>query len=85
MDLNPAVLRARFADRGTDRDAALAVSAPLRAERDALVASTADRVAALDVRIAEAEAGLFDIDQERALIARALGGRTGEPNLSITG
>ena len=34
-------------------------------------------MAALDAKIRAAEDGLFDIDQQRALISRALGGKTG--------
>ncbi len=76
--LNPTALRDRFADLGLRREAALAVSAPLREKRDAISADAASRIADLDDQIREAEAGLFELDQERALIARALGGRTGE-------
>jgi hypothetical protein len=75
---NPAALRARFAELGETRTAALAVSTPLREERDGIAVDSAKKIADLDVQICEAELGLFELDQERALIARALGGRTGE-------
>lgn len=52
---------------------------PLRAERDALLASVAGRVAELEKQIKAIEAPLYDLEQERALIARALGGKTGSP------
>ncbi len=77
-NLTPAGLRARFAALGATREAALAISEPLRAQRDAISAEAAARIAALDAQISGAEAGLFEIDQERALIARALAGRTSE-------
>ena len=75
---NPAALRARFAELGTQREAALVVSTPLREERDAIAAASAEHITALDAQIKDAETDLFALDQERALIARALGGRTGE-------
>lgn len=70
-------MRARFAALGEAREAALVVSTPLREERDVITQECQQRIAVLDGGIAEAEADLFDLDQERALIARALGGRTG--------
>jgi len=76
--MNPSALRSRFAELGEQRDAVLAVSAPLREDRDAIAQTAAARMATLDETIMTAESGMFDIDQERAMIARALGGRTGE-------
>jgi hypothetical protein len=78
-DFSPETLRSRFAELTADRDAKLAVSGPLRDQRDTLVRDHALQVAALDAQIADTEAGLFDLDQERAMISRALGGKTGEP------
>ncbi len=78
MELNRTAFRARFAELGEQREATLFLSAPLRARRDAIVAEAQSQVDALDRQIADAEIGLSDIDQERALIARALGGRIGE-------
>jgi hypothetical protein len=79
MDLTPEALRARFAELGDQRSAMLVVSSPLRDQRDTIAHDSQVRIAALDNQIEAAEAGLFDLDQERALIARALGGKTGEP------
>ena len=76
--MNPSALRARFAELGELREAALTVSTPLREDRDAIAQTAAARMATLDEAIMTAESGMFDIDQERAMIARALGGRTGE-------
>ena len=76
--MNPSALRARFAELGEQREAVLAVSTPLREDRDAIAQTAAARIATLDEAIMSVESGLFDVDQERAMIARALGGRTGE-------
>lgn len=78
MEFDPDTLRARFAELGATRDAILAVSAPLREARDACVNEARATETTLNAGIAEVEDGLFAIDQERAMIARALGGRTGE-------
>lgn len=77
MDLNPENLRTRFAELGEQRDAILASSGPVREQRDAIAHDAQEKMAALDARIRAAEDGLFDIDQARALISRALGGKTG--------
>lgn len=79
MDLSPENLRARFAMLGEQREAMLAASSPLREQRDTIARTLQAQIADLDVQIRAAEDGLFDVDQERALIARALGGKTGEP------
>lgn len=76
-EFTPEALRARFAALTEQRDTVAAVSEPLRTRRDAIAAQAAADLAALDVEIRAAETGLFDLDQERAMIARALGGRTG--------
>lgn len=78
MDLKPENLRARFAELGEQRDAMLVASGPLREQRDAIAQTAQAQIVGLDSQIRAAEDGLFDIDQERALIARALGGKTGE-------
>jgi uncharacterized coiled-coil DUF342 family protein len=75
--MNPKALRDRFAELGTERVAIVAESGPLRDERDELIKSCDEKTKVLSTQIANIEAGLFDIDQERALIARALGGQTG--------
>lgn len=79
MDLNPESLRARFAELGEQREAMLAASGPLRDRRDTLAREAQEQIAALDSQIRTAEEGLFQIDQDRGMIARALGGKTGEP------
>jgi len=82
MEMTPAGLRARFRELSAMREERQGASCPLRAERDALIADTQARVAQLDEAIAAAEAGMFEIDQEASLIVRALGGRTGEPDVT---
>ncbi|WP_267396542.1 MULTISPECIES: hypothetical protein [unclassified Sphingomonas] len=77
MDLTPENLRARFAELGEQRDAMLVASGPLREQRDEIAREAQARIAGLDTEIRAAELGMFDLDQERALIARALGGKTG--------
>lgn len=77
-----ATMQARFHELGRQREAILAQSAPQRAALDA----TRAQIAALELQaapllaaISQVEAPLFDLDQERAIIARALGGKTGAP------
>lgn len=79
---NPDVLRERFAELTAQRDAILAQSVPLRETRDAAIAAArAERVTA-DTAILAIEAPLFDIDQERALITRALNGQTSASSIA---
>lgn len=78
MTYSPDVMRARFRELGQKRSQMLAESAPLRARRDKLLNDAKAKARALDAEIAKAEAGLFDLDQERALISRALGHKTGQ-------
>jgi hypothetical protein len=73
----PDELRQRFAELTEQRSQILALSTPKRAARDKVVADAALAAAPLDAEIKRIEAELFDLDQEAALIARALGGRTG--------
>jgi uncharacterized coiled-coil DUF342 family protein len=79
MKYNPEAMRARFAELQAQAEAIRAKSGPLREKRDALVNEAGEKERALNEKIAEAEAGLFEIDNEIALISRALGGKTGEP------
>ena len=75
----PDKMRERFQDLRERRDAILKRSGPLREKRDALVNEAREKEQALNERIRKAEEGLFEIDQEAAMIARALGGQTGAP------
>lgn len=73
------LLRARFSEATTERDAILEQTAPLRAQRDAILAKarkTELTAAPLEEQIRTLEGPLFDLQNELATIARALGGRT---------
>lgn len=80
IDLNEQ-MRARFRELTAQRDAILAVSAPLRETRDAYLqaeeASLAEYRAEQDEAINAAEDGLFDIAQEIGRVSRYLDGKTG--------
>jgi len=73
-------MRKRFWDLAAERERILAMSAGARSQREALQTEIAQREKAmepLNASIREIERPLYDIDQERAMLARALGGRTG--------
>jgi len=74
---DPDALRARFRELTEKSQAIRAVSVPLRERRDAMVADHEAKMAPLQREIREIEAPLFDVEQERAMIARALNGKTG--------
>jgi uncharacterized coiled-coil DUF342 family protein len=78
-------MRERFHDLGKRRAEILETSAPLRERRDKLVQEFDPQVRELNARIKEAEVGLYDVDQERAALSRALKGKTGEPPGSAEG
>lgn len=75
---NPNNMKKRFKELQKEREDILKVSMPLREERDRVQNEAGDRVRGMNSRIKEVEAKLFDIDQESAALARALGGRTAE-------
>lgn len=74
------LIKQQFSDLCAQRDAALAVSEPLRGQRDALVAnalaSVQAQVDAINGQIAAAEVGLPDLMNQIATIATALNGKT---------
>lgn len=78
IDLSkPETLRKRFHEL-TARSAKIRkASLPLRDQHDALLRKQADERGKLVARIRKAEDGLFEIEQERAALSRALGGQTG--------
>jgi hypothetical protein len=79
MNLSTAALRKRFADLTKKHDAIRAKADPLRLKYDTLAQHNRKAEDAAAARVKDAEAGLFEIEQERATIARALGGKTSEP------
>lgn len=75
----PTDLQARFAELETARNRILAASQPIRQQRDALRAqqdALREQMRPLEEQIKSIEAPLYNIDMERATIARALSGRT---------
>lgn len=75
--LDPDALRARFRELTGKSQAIRAVAVPLRDRRDAMVADHEAKLAPIQREIREIEAPLYEIEQERAMIARALNGKTG--------
>lgn len=75
----PTEMRARFAELTAQAAAIRETVDPLREHRDAVVNKAREDEQLLNDEIRTAEAGLFEIEQERAMIVRALGGKTGEP------
>lgn len=76
---SPDVMSKRFHELGKKREAILARTTPLRAQRDKILQEADAKAKALAEQFLkiEADEGLFDLDRERAVLARALGGRTG--------
>lgn len=79
--MNPDEMRARFHALGKQRAEIEAKAAPVRLQYNAL----RDEAEALRLKmrpmideLKSIEKPLYDIDQERSMITRALGGRTGE-------
>ncbi len=79
MSLDPQAARERFHALGYQREAIKKVADPIRAKRDKHVQDARAKEADLNAKIKEAERGLFEIDQERAVLCRFLNGQTGEP------
>jgi hypothetical protein len=77
MIYSPDAMRERFHELGRRADQIRATSP--RVERDARAAElTSLQFREFRVAILEHEVDLYDIDVERAMIARALSGKTGE-------
>jgi uncharacterized coiled-coil DUF342 family protein len=73
------LLRARFTEACAEREAIAAQVAPLRKQRDAVLAkaqAVAIKADPLTAKIKDLERPLFDLHNEIATISRALGGRT---------
>lgn len=69
-------LRARWDELHLEREAILAKVTPLREGRDAYVKATDLAVRAMDQAIKDATGNLFEIENERAHIARQLGAKS---------
>lgn len=79
MDLNPKTLRAEFHKLTKQSDAIKAKAEPLRAKRDLLVNKFREEELELNAKIREVEKGLFEIENARGALVRALNGKTGDP------
>ena len=65
-------MRARFQELDTQVDAIKSVAGPLREERDRIVQEQDRRAAELNAEIKASEEGLYDLEMERAALARAV-------------
>ena len=72
-------MRTEFHALGKKRQLILAKSMPLREKRDKDFQAAQKLFDDRSAEIKKIENGLFEIDMERGTLARALGGRTGEP------
>ncbi len=72
-------MKAEFHALGKRRTLILAKSMPLREKRDKEFQAAQKLFDDRTAEIKKVENGLFEIDMERGTLARALGGRTGEP------
>lgn len=82
MALDPQGMRARFHELGKQRDQVVSAAAAKRAEFEALRAQEHEirqKQAPIIEQLRQIEAPLYEIDTERAALARALNGKTGEP------
>lgn len=77
--MKPEEMRARFHELTRAKEAIEAKARPLRAERERLMREHEAKVKALEAQYKTIEATLPEIDTERAALARALKGKTGEP------
>jgi hypothetical protein len=80
---NPRDLRIRFHELARDIKAIEDATRPLREERDFLVHQNQARIRELEAQYLAAEGPLFDMKNEQAAIARALGGKTGKDPLEV--
>lgn len=82
LNLNPDDLRKRFHELGSERERVIAAAKPKREAYEAILAQSEAIKQQLRKALDELkplEQPIFGIDQERALISRVLGHRTGEP------
>lgn len=76
---DPDKMRERFWQLTKEAEAIRAQANPKRAARDQRVAEHDAAIATLNAEIKALEAPLFKMENERAFLARALGGQTGAP------
>lgn len=73
-------MRARFNELTAEHDRLIAELEPLQEKRDAYVNETAAKVKEMDAEIRKLRDPLFEVDQERGLLVKALSGKTGDPH-----
>lgn len=78
-DFSPKAMRERYAELTEMAAGIRAKTDPLRAARDKFANKAREEEMRLNAEIKTMEIGLNGIDQERALIVRALGGKIVEP------
>lgn len=76
---SPETMKKRFWELKGQQEKHRAKADPTRAERDKLVAKQLKELAVHDAKVKKAEEGLYEIEQEMAMLVRAVGGRMGEP------
>ena len=77
------LMQQRFREATAEADAIRAQAAPIRAQREALAVQAnaiEAQMATLADQLRAIEAPLFDLDNERGTLVRALGGKTGTPD-----
>lgn len=77
MTFDKDAMRARFWELTAQAEAIQANVAPLREAHDAFVNETAAKAREMHDAIKAAQEGLFDIENERAFLARGLGNVVG--------
>lgn len=68
-------MQAQLQEMNAKRDAILAISGPLREARDKHANEAREIELRMNAEIKEVEKELFDLDNDRSALARALGGR----------
>lgn len=82
MDFSPKALRKRFAELTDEFEPKAEKRDAIKRERDEYVEKgtvSLKKLAEYDKKIIAANKGLYDLEMERAAVARALGGKTAEP------
>lgn len=72
---HPDALRKRWDELNRMRDEIKGKADPLREERDKIVNAAREQELAYNAEIGKIEAGLYDIERERAVLAKALNGK----------
>jgi len=75
-------MEARFWELSKRRDSIREKADPVRAKRDKLAQKHQKEIEKANAEVKAVEKGLFDIDQEIAMISRALGGKITPPEQS---